>query len=138
MTDLSDTVDDATKSMDDFVSAMTARTTQTHEAYLKSHYWRKRKAEYFSRNPRQCFLCSKVKNIHLHHRTYVRLNEEIDDDLVRLCGKHHQELHMYENNYDVTVEEATDIYLAYKAHCDYARVIADPKLRKILEEQGDR
>lgn len=121
-----------TEAMKDIGELVEVRTTKTHEKYLKSHYWRKRKKAYWDIHPHQCFLCSREKVVHLHHRTYDRLWKETDEDLVRLCGMHHQELHTYEYLFDLTVEEATDVFLAYKANVRLSEILGNPKFKEIL------
>lgn len=92
------------------------RTPESHNKYLKSHYWRKRKIEFFSRNPRTCVVCSTSSNIHLHHATYKNLYNEPDEDLVSLCGVHHGELHKAEVTSELSIEDATKVYLACRAN----------------------
>jgi hypothetical protein len=58
---------------------------------------------------------------------------EKDEDLVRLCGTHHHELHMVEVIYDLRVEDATEVYLAYKINADLTKVMQNPVTRQVLE-----
>jgi phage terminase large subunit GpA-like protein len=65
----------------------------TYRDYITSDLWRIRKRRYFETHERKCRACSSRKRIHLHHKTYKRLGEERDADLVPLCHSCHTSLH---------------------------------------------
>jgi hypothetical protein len=63
--------------------------------YLKSDLWKNRRTRFFEKNPRRCIGCGEDQGrIDLHHRTYVRIGQELDQDLVPLCRSCHQSLHV--------------------------------------------
>ena len=64
-----------------------------YREYITSEKWRKRKQFYFETHDRKCRACGSLKRIHLHHKTYRRLGEERDADLVPLCHNCHTSLH---------------------------------------------
>lgn len=57
--------------------------------------WAAQRAAWFSRHPRRCFACSSGRRVQLHHRTYERLADPLDDDLVALCQSCHAKVHAY-------------------------------------------
>lgn len=61
--------------------------------YINSEDWAERKNRYYSKYKKECACCKSVENVHLHHRTYKRLGNEFDMDLVPLCEEHHKGVH---------------------------------------------
>lgn len=62
--------------------------------YLKSKHWKKRRKAFLSivGNDR-CTICQR-KGVEPHHVTYERVGEEWDSDLIPLCRKCHEEVHL--------------------------------------------
>ena len=62
--------------------------------YLKSNKWklRKERLEKILKG-KECFICGSKKELHTHHKTYKRLYNEKDTDLVFVCKTHHNEIH---------------------------------------------
>lgn len=57
--------------------------------------WAGHREVWFVRHPgARCFLCPST-DVQLHHRTYERIAEPLDEDLVPLCASHHAEVHVY-------------------------------------------
>jgi hypothetical protein len=61
--------------------------------YIVSNLWEIRKFKYYERHAKACKICGATKNVQLNHIKYGNYGNEIDRDLVPLCGDHHQELH---------------------------------------------
>lgn len=66
----------------------------TYKAYIKSEAWAKRRREYYETHERKCRACGSSRNMNLHHKTYRRLGNERDADLVALCRKCHNNIHI--------------------------------------------
>lgn len=66
---------------------------QKYQAYLRSPDWAARRRDYYATHPKICSACGTDRNIHLHHKTYVRLGAELDRDLVPLCAPCHHDEH---------------------------------------------
>lgn len=66
---------------------------EKYDKYINSFYWRKRRELYFSLHQKKCSKCNSIKNIVLHHGTYINLRNEKDDDLFALCRECHNNLH---------------------------------------------
>jgi len=62
-----------------------------YSEYLKSHHWGAVKARIKRR--KTCQLCNSKEGLHVHHRTYERRGEELDEDLVLLCAECHRKFH---------------------------------------------
>lgn len=73
--------------------ARLAELNMTYGEYLKSDIWKRTRARYYAKHPRQCKICGSRGDIHLHHKTYKRLGAEWLMDLVPLCATHHEEFH---------------------------------------------
>ena len=60
--------------------------------YHDSVFWMTKRNGYGKRHPRVC-RCGARSNLKLHHRTYERLGNERDEDLMYLCGACHEREH---------------------------------------------
>lgn len=81
--------------------------------YIGSAEWTARKREYYETHHCECRTCgSDSKEIHLHHRTYARLFDEADADLMPLCISCHAALHFVQKSFKITVEEGTEIWVS--------------------------
>lgn len=69
--------------------------TKDYDTYINSRSWRARKLVYYATHDRVCAACGTDRNVHLHHRTYVRMGAELDADLTPLCEAHHTVVHQY-------------------------------------------
>lgn len=85
---------------------------ESYVAYIGSSAWAAKRKEYReSGRPTGCAKCGTKKDIHFHHRTYVRFGRERLDDLVPLCQIHHSQLHDLQHREGLTVLKATAIFL---------------------------
>ena len=66
---------------------------QNHADYISSRKWHNRKARYYRDHDKRCNACGTKDKIHLHHKTYVRMGSELDEDLVPLCESCHTKVH---------------------------------------------
>lgn len=64
-----------------------------YKKYLQSQHWNNVKNNYYVHNPKECYICGSPEYINLHHKTYKRLGEEREGDLISLCKDHHKECH---------------------------------------------
>lgn len=73
----------------------TGEIVKSYSAYLKSKHWRLFKKTFRASKYHygKCFICSKEKNIHLHHLTYERIGKEKLTDVVELCKGCHRNVH---------------------------------------------
>lgn len=85
---------------------------KSYAQYICSPAWAKRRSDYFKGHDKKCRTCGDDKGLHLHHRTYVRLGSESDNDLMPLCRKCHAVLHLYQKTFGLAVEEATEHWVA--------------------------
>lgn len=66
----------------------------TYLEYLKSEHWHSVRDKAIDRAGGLCMLCnSNDGGLHVHHRTYERLGEEEEMDVIVLCAKHHAQFH---------------------------------------------
>jgi 5-methylcytosine-specific restriction endonuclease McrA len=64
-----------------------------YNAYMQSSQWSRRRSRYFETHRKVCKACGVIRSIELHHKTYARLGNERDQDLVPLCHRCHLSLH---------------------------------------------
>lgn len=72
---------------------MISQRKPTYLEYIASEEWTQRRERYFSDRPKRCRACNSRRYIQLHHKTYDRMGNEIDSDLVPLCVLCHEEVH---------------------------------------------
>jgi hypothetical protein len=96
------------------MSIMATEQYKKYTAYMKSKEWAIRRYSYFDTHNKQCRACDSVKLIQLHHKTYVRLGDERDQDLVPLCKKCHTALHTFQRKSGINLWRATEIFIKKK------------------------
>lgn len=72
----------------------------SYAAYLRSNLWKNRRKDFYSKYKGECLICGCDHDLNLHHITYERLGNEIDEDLVPLCEHHHNLIHDVLNKVD--------------------------------------
>lgn len=82
--------------------------------YITSDKWKKRKQDYFETHIRKCRACNSSKRIHLHHKTYRRLGDERDADLIPLCHICHSSLHRSQKKSGQNLWIATEEFIRRK------------------------
>lgn len=81
--------------------------------YINSPEWAARKAAYYECHHRRCRSCgSDEKEMHLHHRSYARIYQEEDGDLMPMCMDCHAMLHLFQKSFGLPVEDATSMWLS--------------------------
>lgn len=85
-----------------------------YREYITSDRWKKRREDYFEKHARKCRACGSLKRIHLHHKTYRRLGEERDADLVPLCHVCHTTLHRQQKKSGENLWIATESFIRNK------------------------
>lgn len=70
------------------------RCPKKYDAYIKSHWWTKRKNKYYQNHGRRCEICGSAKFIVLHHMVYGEFGNEKDEHLMPLCKSHHEGYHI--------------------------------------------
>lgn len=70
-------------------------TKKEYQAYLGSHHWRMVKQLHRKHGLDSCKVCG-CKPVQYHHLNYWCLNNEKIGDLVPLCDKHHEMVHVIE------------------------------------------
>lgn len=65
----------------------------TYRDYLKSQEWQLVSKQAKKRAGHRCQLCNASGELHTHHRTYDRLGDELDSDVIVLCSACHAHFH---------------------------------------------
>ena len=83
----------------------------SYQDYLKSKQWADLKTKFRKKiKTRRCQFCGAMGELHIHHRTYVRLGRERFKDLVQLCDPCHSAIHdLVKSGKVKKVEDATRI-----------------------------
>lgn len=64
-----------------------------YRKYLKSGKWRQKRQRKFEEVGARCEECGSLRNLQIHHVTYVRVGDELLSDLKVLCSSCHREAH---------------------------------------------
>jgi hypothetical protein len=65
-----------------------------YKEYLQTPYWKRRREDKLRAVGRRCQLCNRGSvTLDVHHRTYERLGNELDEDLTVLCRDCHSIYH---------------------------------------------
>ncbi|GAB2999623.1 hypothetical protein GCM10010960_01830 [Arenimonas maotaiensis] len=64
-----------------------------YEAYLESETWRKRRMVILERATKKCECCEHYPATEIHHKTYARIGQELDSDLMAVCKLCHDQIH---------------------------------------------
>jgi hypothetical protein len=96
-------------SQQEYYGSLSRLGFQTLEEYRKSEQWRETKRRYRrSDYPQRCLVCG-CSDFDLHHRSYARLGQELLFDLVPLCRRHHDDLHvLLDRNRELCVQDTHD------------------------------
>jgi hypothetical protein len=66
---------------------------KNYDDYLRTIRWKRLSEETKRLAGFRCQICNSNKNLNAHHRTYERLGEELQSDLVCLCNACHKLFH---------------------------------------------
>lgn len=68
-----------------------------YDLYMESDLWQRRRRRSLERAGGQCEWpnCDQRSRLQVHHLSYERLGQELDEDLIVLCPSHHGEVHKY-------------------------------------------
>jgi len=61
--------------------------------YLKTAHWKKIKKQIRKKYNNQCQICNSKNKLNVHHKTYERKGEELEEDLILLCQSCHKKFH---------------------------------------------
>lgn len=79
---------------------------RNYTEYIKSEEWERKREEAFMFHGRSCKKCGKTRSLHVHHMTYVRLKNELMQDLCILCTLCHGEYHKINKTVSISSTEA--------------------------------
>ena len=87
-----------------------------YQKYLQSEKWKKKRKEIYELRKGKCEICKckLYRSYHVHHKTYKRLGNEINSDLVLLCEKCHVEIHR-----QVNIKKSSKIKALNSYTCPY-------------------
>lgn len=92
---------------------MTTQRQREYSLYIESDRWKIRRRLFRIKHP-TCQKCGSSEELHVHHATYERLENELDEDLRTLCKECHKALHKKHKRSKHTLLEATNLFLAGK------------------------
>lgn len=67
--------------------------TMPYDQYLQTDHWIEQRWGALERAAWRCQVCNAPRQLHVHHRTYKRRGDELERDLVVLCGDCHTLFH---------------------------------------------
>lgn len=64
-----------------------------YKKYIKSKKWKQKRQDLIDKIGYECEQCGHNHKLHVHHKTYERLGNELLDDLQLLCWRCHMSKH---------------------------------------------
>jgi len=64
-----------------------------YKTYLKSDKWRKKRLARLWSDNFKCQRCKRSRATQVHHKTYARIYNELQTDLMSVCAKCHRKIH---------------------------------------------
>lgn len=64
-----------------------------YEDYIQSPEWQAFKDTYYQTHDKKCAITGDTENVELHHKTYVRLGDEDEEDVIPLSKPVHEMVH---------------------------------------------
>jgi hypothetical protein len=83
-----------------------------HREYMRSDWWRARRASYYATHPRRCRACGSARDLNLHHLSYENVYGEPDEDLMPLCETCHAFVHIVQRTTKLPLRKATRLAVA--------------------------
>lgn len=87
---------------------------EDYKTFLNSDYWlsvrnkTKKKMHYYGK----CKICGSNQGVELHHESYSQINTQFElSNIVPLCRIHHQSIHDYAKENNVSLKIATALFL---------------------------
>ena len=99
---------------------------RNYTEYLKSEEWARKREEAFNFHGRSCKKCGKTKKLHVHHMTYIRLKNELMQDLCILCTLCHKDYHKINKTVSIS---STEAFLTLKGTIDPKSKVKQKKNR---------
>ena len=129
------------------------RSKEEHRKYINSDLWKTKREEALAHHGHRCASCGTTENIQVHHISYLRLShygpgKETMEDLIPLCGRHHQLVHKLINelkernknipgyNWEKASKEAIE-FIKSSESADLRRR-QKPKKKKISKEEAKK
>ena len=86
--------------------------TDEYRAYLRTERWRSRRDWALRQRGHHCEACGSAHALHVHHRSYDRLGDELLEDLRVLCDHCHALVHDTQHARQISLSNATDLVTA--------------------------
>ena len=64
-----------------------------YQVYLQGEQWQAIRRRALARAKYKCLVCSSPFHLHVHHKTYSNVGDELPDDLCVLCSDCHRKVH---------------------------------------------
>jgi len=66
-----------------------------YQEYIKTDKWQNKRQQILTFWNHRCCLCYRGEGLHVHHRTYESLGNELITDCIVLCEQCHQRHHLF-------------------------------------------
>jgi len=84
----------------------------TYAEYIASSAWGARREQRLEKDARRCQGCGSEDGLHVHHRTYARLGNELPEDIITVCEICHGFIHREQERTGRPLDVVTDAVLA--------------------------
>lgn len=101
--------------------------------YMRSKAWLARRIRFYDSYGRVCIICGRHDTV-IHHKSYLHLGNERDNELVVLCTGHHRDYHRLHGVKGNMIKE-TDAYIKEKRE-KILKAEEEKLTRKALKEEA--
>jgi phage terminase large subunit GpA-like protein len=84
----------------------------TYAEYISSDAWRIRRGQRLKKDRQRCQGCGSGDSLHVHHRCYDRLGNELPEDIITVCEICHGFIHQEQERTGRALDVVTDAVLA--------------------------
>jgi hypothetical protein len=84
----------------------------TYAEYIASSAWGLRRGQRLEKDEHRCQGCGSEDGLHVHHRTYERLGNELPEDIITVCEICHGFIHREQERTGRPLDAVTDSALA--------------------------
>jgi len=114
---------------------MSLSRKEEHHKYINSPIWKRKRAEAYAHHGRACAACGSTEDLQMHHISYLNLSrkgpgKEKMEDLIPLCGHHHDLVHKLIKQYKEEFNKNKPYYNFEKASKEAIEAIVPKKYLK--------
>lgn len=114
----------------------TGECVEKYDDYLKTKHWRAKRKAIIEERQGVCEKCKKKivekGKMHVHHKTYVRIGDELPSDLMLLCEDCHHDIHNKRKKKTTGSKRKGKNKARSCQNCKYSQIMKYKNSRRVL------